>query len=251
MRIIISPAKKMNRETDVFEVQKLPIFLEDTKLLCESIKNKSYEELKELWSCSEKLAQLNYERFKEIQLEEQLTPAIVSFEGLQYLHMAPMVFTQKALDYLEEHLRILSGFYGVLTPFTGVTPYRLEMQAKLSIGNKKDLYEFWGDKLYQAVRSDDHIIINLASKEYAKAIEKYISPEDQFITIEFAEYVNGKVKQKGTWAKMARGEMVRFMAENQVSKVEELKAFNVLGYSYREDLSTDQKMVFIRKAEGK
>ena len=94
--------------------------------------------------------------------------------------------------------------------------------------------------------SEDHVIINLASREYAKAIEQYLSPKDKFITIEFAEYVDGKVKQKGTWAKMARGEMVRFMAEHQVSNIEQIKAFNVLGYKYREDLSTDTRMIFIR-----
>lgn len=246
MRIIISPAKKMNIDTDSFEIQRLPIFLEETKQLCKAIQEMTLPQVKALWECSDKLAALNYDRFTDMRLEERLTPAILSFEGLQYQHMAPMVFTEEALAYVEEHLRILSGFYGVLTPFTGVTPYRLEMQAKLSVEGKKDLYEFWGDKLYRTVISEDHVIINLASIEYAKAIEQYLSPKDKFITIEFAEYVDGKVKQKGTWAKMARGEMVRFMAEHQVSNIEQIKAFNVLGYKYREDLSTDTRMIFIR-----
>ena len=248
MKIIISPAKKMNIDTDSFEVQKLPMFLEDTKRLCKTMQDMSFAELKSLWGCNDKLAELNYNRLADMALEKSLTPAILSYEGLQYQHMSPMVFTKDALVYVEEHLRILSGFYGVLTPFTGVTPYRLEMQAKLSVEGKKDLYEFWGDKLYRAVIDEDRVIINLASKEYFKAIEKYLSPEDRFVTIEFGEYVDGKVKQKGTFAKMARGEMVRFMAEHQVTNVEQIKQFNVMGYHYEEALSTDSKMVFVRES---
>ena len=248
MKIIISPAKKMNIDTDSFEVQKLPVFLEDTKRLRKTMQDMTLAEVKSLWGCNDKLAELNYNRLADMVLEESLTPAILSYEGLQYQHMSPMVFTKDALVYVEEHLRILSGFYGVVTPFTGVTPYRLEMQAKLSVDGKKDLYEFWGDKLYRAVISEDHVIINLASKEYSKVIEKYLSPEDRFITIEFGEYVDGKVKQKGTFAKMARGEMVRFMAEHQVTNVEQIKQFNVMGYHYEEDLSTDTKMVFVRES---
>ena len=238
----------MNIDTDSFEVQKLPVFLEDTKLLRKTMQDMSFAEVKSLWGCNDKLAELNYNRLADMVLEKSLTPAILSYEGLQYQHMSPMVFTEDALIYVEEHLRILSGFYGVVTPFTGVTPYRLEMQAKLSVDGKKDLYEFWGDKLYRAVIGEDHVIINLASKEYSKAIEKYLLPEDRFITIEFGEYVDGKVKQKGTFAKMARGEMVRFMAEHQVTNVEQIKQFNVMGYHYEEALSTDTKMVFIRES---
>lgn len=248
MKIIISPAKKMNIDTDSFEVRKLPVFLENTKRLFKIMRDMSFEELKSLWGCNDKLAELNYNRLADMVLEKSLTPAILSYEGLQYQHMSPMVFTEDALKYVEEHLRILSGFYGVLTPFTGVTPYRLEMQAKLSVDGKKDLYEFWGDKLYHEVIDEDCVIINLASKEYSKIIEKYLSPQDRFITIEFGEYVNGKVKQKGTFAKMARGEMVRFMAEHQVTNVEQIKQFNVMGYHYEEALSTDSKMVFIRES---
>lgn len=246
MRIIISPAKKMNVDTDSFEVQKLPVFLEDIRLLCSEIQKMTYEEAKALWDCNDKLAELNYKRFQEMNLERNLTPAILTYEGLQYQHMSPVVFSDTALNYVEEHLRILSGFYGMLTPLTGVTPYRLEMQAKLSVDGKKNLYEFWGDKLYQEVMDDSRIIINLASKEYSVAIEKYLTEKDRFVTITFGELVNGKVKQKGTFAKMARGEMVRFMAENQIEELEELKRFDSLGYRYAEEWSTEKEMVFLQ-----
>ena len=178
-------------------------------------------------------------------LERNLTPAVLTYEGLQYQHMAPEVFSEGALTYIQKNLRILSGFYGVLKPFDGVTPYRLEMQAKLSVQGKKDLYDFWGERLYRELTDGDHLILNLASKEYAKAVEKYLTPEDRFITVEFGERKDGKVKQKATLAKMARGEMVRFMAENNIQDPEEIKAFHELGFSFEEALSDEKKIVFI------
>lgn len=164
--------------------------------------------------------------------------------GLQYQHMAPSVFSEDGIKYAGDHLRILSGFYGVLSPFDGVVPYRLEMQAKLSAAGKKDLYELWGDRLYRAVLDDDRVIINLASREYSQAVERYLMPEDRFVTCVFGELQDGKVKQKGTPAKMARGEMVRFMAENNITEVEGLKEFCCLGYRYREELSSENSLVF-------
>lgn len=137
MRIIISPAKKMNVDTDTYRVTGLPMFLEDTKQLMQEIRGLSYSEAKVLWKCNDKLAELNYQRFQDMDLEHGLTPAVLTYEGLQYQHMAPDIFTEEALSYIEEHLRILSGFYGILKPFDGVTPYRLEMQAKLSVNGKK------------------------------------------------------------------------------------------------------------------
>lgn len=248
MKIIISPAKKMNIDTDTLEVRQLPRFLEEAKRLCAQIQKLDYAQAKALWKCNDKLARLNFQRFAKMDLERNLTPAILSYEGLQYQYMAPGVLTQEALDYLQRHLCILSGFYGVLSPFDGVVPYRLEMQAKLSVNGKKNLYEFWGSRLYDAVQDGDRIILNLASKEYAQAVEKYLTPEDRFITIEFGEAVGEKVVQKGTLAKMARGEMVRFLAENQIESVEEIKHFTAGGYRYCEKYSDEKRIVFAKKS---
>ena len=248
MKIIISPAKKMNTDTDFPAAPGIPVFLEKTRALMQAVRKLSPAEAKAVWKCNDKLAELNYRRFQSMDLERGLTPAVLSYEGLQYQHMAPAVFSETALQYIEEHLRILSGFYGVLKPFDGVTPYRLEMQAKLSVNGKKDLYDFWGDSLYRELTKDgDKTIVNLASKEYSKAVEKYLSPEDRFITVEFGELTEGKVKQKGTFAKMARGEMVRFMAENQVEDVEKLRDFQGLGLSYCGKLSDDSRYVFVKQ----
>ena len=127
----------------------------------------------------------------------------------------------------------------------GVTPYRLEMQAKLSVKEKKELYDFWGRQLYDEVLDCSRIVINLASKEYSKCIEKYLMPEDTFITCVFGEYDGKKVRQKGTYAKMARGEMDRYMAEHQIEDLEEIKKFDRTYFSFSEEHSTEMEYVFI------
>ena len=180
-------------------------------------------------------------------LEKNLTPALLSYVGIQYQYMAPAVFEDKMLTYVQEHLRILSGFYGVLKPMDGVTPYRLEMQAKAAVDGSVDLYEFWGSRLYdETADEEDGIIINLASREYSRCIENYLKPGDTFITCIFAENVQGRLVQKGTYAKMARGEMVRFMAENGVKQAEEIREFDRLGYVFSSAHSNDREYVFIR-----
>ena len=249
MKIIISPAKKMNIGTDTFAPMGLPVFLSRTKELMDYMKGLSYEEAKMLWSCNDKIAAQNFERYAQMDLERGLTPAILSYEGIQYQYMSPMVFSETALDYVQKNLRILSGFYGIVKPFDGVTPYRLEMQAKASIGGFKDLYEYWGDSLYQELTSDgDHLILNLASKEYSKCIEKYLGENDLFVTCVFGEEIDGKVVQKGTLVKMARGEMVRFLAENEIDSLEGVKNFHGLGYEFSEELSGEKEYIFIKKA---
>ena len=247
MRMIISPAKKMNVESDLLACQGIPVFLEDTRKLMHWVQELSFEEARKLWGCNEKIAELNFERFSHMNLERNLTPALISYEGIQYQYMAPAVFSDLEWEYVQEHLRILSGFYGVLKPLDGVTPYRLEMQAKAKVDGTASLYEYWGKKLYQEVLDNSRIIINLASKEYSKCIENYLCPEDRMITCIFGEWKDGKVIQKGTQAKMARGEMVRFMAEHAVEEPEEMKKFHRQGYSYRQELSSEKEMVFLKQ----
>ena len=176
-----------------------------------------------------------------------LTPAVLSYEGIAFQYMAPSVFENSQFEYVQNHLRILSAFYGILKPMDGVTPYRLEMQAKVGIGDAKNLYEYWHDMLYRSVIDESRIIINLASKEYSKCIEKYLTPKDKYITISFCEQAGNKLVTKGTYAKMARGEMVRFMAENDIENPDDIKKFDRLGYIFRSDLSSDSKYVFERK----
>lgn len=246
MRIILSPAKQMHVNTDDLAPQGMPVFLEQTQQILGFLRGLSYEEAKKLWNCNDKIAEQNYERLRHMDLSRRLTPAILSYDGIAYQYMAPSVFESGQVAYVQEHLRILSGFYGVVKPKDGVTPYRLEMQAKARIAGTKDLYEYWGDRLYREVLDESRIIINLASKEYSRCIERYLQPEDLYITCVFGEFSGEKIVQKGVYAKMARGEMVRFMAENQIDDPEEMKKFDRLGYTYRADLSDERKFVFIR-----
>jgi len=247
MRIIISPAKKMNADTDSLAWRDLPAFLPQTTELYASLKQRSYEELKKLWKCNDQLARLNLDRLQHMELQSHLTPALLAYEGIQYQYMAPGVFTDQELTYVQEHLRILSGFYGLLRPLDGVTPYRLEMQARLSLANTKDLYDFWGDRLAAALFAETDCIINLASKEYSICVSKYLPSNIRFITCLFGEEKDGKVIEKGTICKMARGEMVRYMAENQVTDPEEIKVFDRLNYRFDEERSNDRTFVFLIK----
>ena len=246
MRIILSPTKKMRRDSDSLPCGGTPVFLPKTEEILCWLRSRSEAELKALWVCNDQIAAQNLERIRDMDLSSGLTPAILAYEGIAFQYMAPAVFEDSQLSYVQEHLRILSGFYGALKPLDGVTPYRLEMQSKAKIGGHKDLYSFWGSSLYEEIRPESGVILNLASKEYSKCIEKYLTPADTFVTCTFAENVKGKMVQKGTFAKMARGEMVRFLAEHNVRSPEGAKAFDRLNFRFREDLSTDTELLFER-----
>ena len=245
MRIIISPAKKMNADTDTLPWRDLPAFLPKTQQLLDRLRGMSDEELQRLWKCNDQIAALNVKRLHDMDLHRNLTPAIIAYEGIQYQYMAPDVFTQKEYDYVQEHLRILSGFYGVLRPLDGVTPYRLEMQAKLRMGDAKDLYAFWGEALARSVLDGTGCVINLASKEYSVCVSKYLPKDKRMITCVFGEERDGKIIEKGTMCKMARGEMVRFMAVNQIERPEDIKTFDGLDYRYSPEHSDEQNYVFV------
>lgn len=246
MRIIISPAKKMNIDCDSLPHESLPQFLAEAEKLLRALQGMDYIGLKTLWCCNDAIARLNYERIQCANLRRNLTPAILSYAGIQYSYMAPSIFETNQLAYISEHLRILSGFYGLLRPFDGVVPYRLEMQAKLKSDEFKNLYDFWGDKLARQLFSESDLILNLASKEYSKAISEHLPNHVRFLTCTFGEIKNGKVIEKGTACKMARGEMVRWLAENQVANPEHIKGFDRLGYIFSEPHSTKDRFVFLK-----
>jgi cytoplasmic iron level regulating protein YaaA (DUF328/UPF0246 family) len=235
----------MRVDTDTFACSTLPVFMEKTEILMRWIQGLSYEEQKKLWACNDKIASQNAERFAHMDLRQNLTPALLSYDGIQYTYMAPAVFEDGQYDYVQNHLRILSGFYGVVKPMDGVVPYRLEMQAKASVSSCKNLYDFWGASLYREVIDDSRIIVNLASKEYSRCIEKYLRPDDRYITCVFGELEGNKVVQKGVYAKMARGEMVRYMAETRAQAPEQLKGFDRGGYHFDEKRSDDDTYVFV------
>lgn len=250
MRIIISPAKKMNTDTDSMPVLSLPGLLADTEILLARLRELDAPRLKKLWGCNDSILEQNLARLETMDLRRNLTPAILAYEGIQYRYMAPGVFTQSEFDYVQQHLRILSGFYGVLRPFDGVTPYRLEMQAKLPVGKHRDLYGFWGDRLSRAVCQDAGWILNLASREYSTCIQSHLPAGMPFITCVFGEENGGKVTEKGTLCKMARGEMVRWLAQNNITDPRDLPGFTGLGYRYSERRSDKATYVFLKEEES-
>lgn len=247
MRIIISPAKKMNADTDSLPWKNLPVFLDKTEQLLHAMRSLPGDALQKIWKCNDQLAQLNVERLQKMDLRKRLTPAILSYEGIQYRYMAPGVFTEEQLDYVQENLRILSGFYGLLRPFDGVTPYRLEMQAKLSVEKYNDIYAFWGDSLAKALFAETDCIVNLASKEYSVCVSRYLTPDIRFVTCVFGEEKDGKVIEKATMCKMARGEMVRYMAEHDIRQPEAIQSFGRMGFVFAPERSDQNTYVFLKK----
>lgn len=248
MKIIISPAKKMVEDTDSIPWKDFPHFLSMTDMLRQQLQGMSKDELQQLWKCNDKIAGLNVERLKTMDLTKNLTPAILAYEGIQYQNMAPAVFTNEQYSYIQEHLRILSGFYGILRPLDGIVSYRLEMQAKLQMQNTKDLYSFWGDMIAQHLFRETSEILNLASKEYSTCISKYLTPDIRFVSCVFGEENNGKIIEKGTMCKMARGKMVRYLAEENITTLEKVKDFRELNYCYSEEHSTENTFVFLKQS---
>lgn len=247
MRIILSPAKKMVSDPDAPNPQGLPVFLHQTQRLLCRLQGMTPDELQALWMCNDRIAAQNVERLRNMDLRRALTPAVLAYDGIAFQRMAPQVFTQQEEAYVAEHLRILSGFYGVLRPFDGVTPYRLEMQARLSVDGAKDLYAFWSDALANQLAGETDTIVNLASKEYARAVLPHLADGMRVVTCAFCEMKGGKAVEKATLCKMARGEMVRFMAENRLARPEDLRAFDRYGFRYDREKSDENTYVFIRE----
>lgn len=236
----------MKKNNGVLAHRQMPVFLEESKILSDYLKGLTYEGLQSIWKCSDNIARDNFDIIKKMDINKDLTPAILSFEGLQYQYMGAEVFTYDQFSYLEEHLRILSGFYGVLKPFDGIVQYRLEMQSRLLDWKYKSLYEFWEDKIAESIFSEGDCIVNLASKEYSKCISTYLPGNIKYINCIFGQLIDEKIIEKGTLAKMARGEMVRFMAENNIKEPYDIKNFKRLGYLYKEELSNETNFVFIK-----
>ena len=246
MRIIIAPAKKMRSDPDSLAPAGLPDFLPETEVLCAALRSMDPAALQRLWRCNDRIAALNVRRLEEMDLRRNLTPAILAYEGIQYQYMAPGVFSQGEYDYVQTHLRILSGFYGLLRPFDGVTPYRLEMQAKLAVGGARDLYGFWGDRLARRLFAETDCILNLASKEYSLCVSRFLEPSVRFVTCVFGQEKDGKILEQGTQCKMARGEMVRYLAETGAETLEAGRGFDRLDYRFSPAHSDEETLVFLR-----
>ena len=246
MRIIISPAKQMGEGRDFLAPAGRPVYEARAGELAAYLRSLPYEALKELLACGEKLARAAYETYQAMDFSRADTPALLAYRGIQYQYMAPQVFETPYFAYVQEHLRILSGLYGILRPLDAVVPYRLEMQARVRLGPWRDLYRFWGDSLYRALTAGgDRVIVNLASREYSRAVEPYLTAADTCITCTFGELQGEKVVEKGVYVKMARGEMVRWMAEQAVEDPAKLREFHRLGFAFCPERSAPERLVFL------
>ena len=249
-RVIVSPAKKMNVVDSAPYAQGVPALIDRTAKLMEAVRILSRDEAKTLWRCSDKLADLNYERFEHMDLHRNVTAAVLSYEGIQYQHLQASVMDERCLGWLGTHLRILSGFYGVLRPFDGVVPYRLEMQAKLRVGSERDLYGYWGRSLLdELVAEGCTALVNLASVEYAKAVVPHAREAGMpVLTCLFGvvRQSDGRFLQRATEAKAARGTFVRWCAENDVETTERMRDFSERGYALDEGRSSNDTLVFAK-----
>ena len=254
MLIVISPAKKLDYETPpTTERYTLPGFLDQSQILIDTLRRYSALDLAELMKLSMKLAELNFDRYeawtREITIDNA-KQALLAFKGDVYAGMEAQSFTEADLDYAQEHLRILSGLYGLLRPLDLMMPYRLEMGTRLPNPRGANLYEFWGTIITDAINGQlaaqgDDILVNLASNEYFKSV-KPKGIKGRVITPQFKEHKNGEYKMIGVYAKKARGLMSRYILLNRIEDPEQIKAFDYGGYAWNADLSKGNTWVFTR-----
>lgn len=243
MKIIFSPTKTMTRHPE-YPYEKKE-YSEITKKLILKLKSLTEEELKKLFKISDTLLKEVIDDIKNLS-SGQLTPAIYSYEGIQYQYLDVKSLDEQSLKYLLQNMYIVSGLFGLLKPLDGIEPYRLDLNDRLQINDKKNLYDLWGDSLYQELYKNHEPVINLCSEEYSKVIRKHLKDNDVFLDVVFYEEENGFFKEKGVYCKMARGLFCRYLATKNIQDIEGLKQFNEQGYHYMEALSSPTKLVFAR-----
>lgn len=254
MHIILSPAKIQNFHQQTYEFEPtIPVFLKEAETLIRLIKKLSTAELSKLLQINNKLIQINLDRYVHWHLpftETNAKPSALVFDGevfrgLDFKSMAP-----DKIKYAEENLTILSGLYGCLRPTDLIQPYRLEVSSALSNKKGKDLYAFWQDKITSEIKrkltlNNDNILLNLASSEYFKSLNLK-KLKCKIIDIEFYEYQDDQFKQIVIYTKKARGLMARYVIDNQLQNPEDIKGFNIAGYWFHPELSTESKFAFVR-----
>ena len=254
MLMLLSPAKSLIEGPAVDAVPATePVMLDQTAELLETTKKLSTKDLRELMSISEDLATLNHDRFQEMSLpfdEDNARQAALMFDGDVYKGLDAPSLDKDDLEWAQDHVAILSGFYGVLRPLDLMQPYRLEMGTKLKTDRGRSLYAFWGQRItdqlndWLEARGDD-VVVNLASNEYFRSVKKK-KLGARIVTPVFKDVKKGKARTISFYAKKARGAMVRWAIENRVTDAEELKRSEVMGYTFQPELSDDKRWVFHR-----
>jgi hypothetical protein len=255
MLIVVSPAKTLDYDTPPKTSKfTLPDYLDESQLLIDRLRQLSSLDIAELMKVSTKIAELNFDRYESWQkkfTQDNAKQAVLAFKGDVYTGLDAESFTARDLDYAQQHLRILSGLYGLLRPLDLMQPYRLEMGTRLSTDRGRNLYEFWGGEITEGLNQQlkkikSRYLINLASNEYFKSV-KTGHLQGEIITPAFREYKNGDYKMIGFFAKKARGMLSRYIIRNRLTDVEDIKAFDEDGYSFNNRLSNNNDWVFTRK----
>lgn len=247
---IISPAKNMrNIRIDNINPKTLGenrFFTSETKEIINVLKSLSPFDIQSLMKVNEKIAFQSYAYFQDFNFEDNGVCGLLAYDGLVFKNIKAEDFSNEDFDFADDHVKILDAFYGIVNPLDEVLPYRLEMQYPIKIQDK-NLYKFWDNKIYNKLYSQDNVIVNLASEEYAKVIRRFLREDDIFIDIDFKIYKNGKLKTLATLAKIARGQMIRFIIKNRINNPEDLKNFTFDNYKFSHNLSTNRKFVFIKE----
>ena len=255
MIIVISPAKSLDFDTPTEHLPSTqPDYIAESTELIDQLRVLGSADIAGLMSISDKLADLNYQRYQDWQPKFTVSnskQALLAFTGDVYQGIDAGSMNDDDLQYAQQHLRILSGLYGLLKPLDLIQPYRLEMGTGFTNTKGKNLYEFWGSQLTEELNrllETEQVLVNLASNEYFKAVKaKEITGE--IITPQFKDYKNGKYKIISFFAKRARGAMARFIIQNQLDQPEQLKAFDWQGYGFDADMSAGNEWVFSRRVE--
>ena len=240
MKIIISPAKSF-KHFDNIDTEEL-LFPEKTKILVNKIKKLSMNEIGNLNMTNDKLTEKAYYDYQEFDFRDLSNPALFSYDGLVFKQFKMEDFTD--INYLNNHVYIISALYGLLKPMTGIRDYRLYFD-----NTRYDLYDFWKDDLYKKLYEDNDLVINLASKEYSKTIRPFLKKTDKFITIDFKEVRDGKLKSVVAYMKQARGAMLREIITRKIEDVDEIKKLDINGYTYDPYNSTEKCLIFVRNGE--
>ncbi|GAB2904303.1 peroxide stress protein YaaA [Microbulbifer echini] len=254
MLIVISPAKTLDYESDIPALETTqPNFLKESAALIQELRALSPQQISSLMKVSDKLGVLNYDRFqtwKRPFTDKNARPALLAFKGDVYTGLAAETMGKRDFSYAQKHLRMLSGLYGLLRPLDLMQPYRLEMGTRFANSRGKNLYEFWGEEITEELNEQlhklkSHELVNLASNEYFKSVKpKVLNAE--VITPHFKDLKNGQYKMISFFAKKARGMMSRWAIDQRVKKAQELKGFDVAGYQFNPDMSSERDWVFTR-----
>ncbi len=255
MLMVISPAKNLDYTTaPTTDVSTQPTMLEHSQVLINALKHLSPQDISQLMGISDKLGVLNYDRFQQFTRPfntDNAKQAVLAFNGDVYAGLNAPSLNENELAFAQKHLRILSGLYGLLKPLDLMQPYRLEMGTKFHNVRGKDMYTFWGDIITDAINAqlaslDSDVLINLASNEYFKSVNKKTLSATIYTPV-FKDWKTDKYKIISFYAKKARGLMSAYIIKNQLSSVEQLKCFDSEGYSYNEAMSDGCELVFTRK----